>query len=446
MKKVVLSLMLLSAVLLSAVQPGLPSSDISFIKQFRLSAWKYEGYGFNIGGKGTNKYYNSDEFRRSENYWINFSPNADFRIESEREISEVNFDLNGNFTYNRSGDGNPTQINRWIELFPKLTMNRKNYNSNTNYINLESQVNYDYSHGNYAYYGGWSNFKDETTTRLFQISNMVGFGLGKVRDVTPVVRALRVKQRFNSLGKGNLTDKQIGDLAKVMAKEPAYNYVYDRSRKKLWDNAFTAMGSGVDQLSVYETYMLAEAMNEDVGRRFEGSDINFNLQYTWNDVNMDGKYSDYVVAYGGPVIQARTYTNVSVGHQVGLELKGAYYIPTSDIEMFDSILKASINHNQLATITDRILYNFDVTFTVESEKYGYYENSGVVLECLNKLSFYIENNLSLSLNADYRFQKFEHSTYSYDDYNYSADFYSAKFSEYGWWDFGINMNYRFRTM
>ncbi len=67
MKKVVLSLLLLSAVLLSAVNPGLPESDLNIVKQFRLPAWGYEGYGLKISGIGYNKSYDVGRYYREEN-------------------------------------------------------------------------------------------------------------------------------------------------------------------------------------------------------------------------------------------------------------------------------------------------------------------------------------------------------------------------------------------
>jgi len=192
---------------------------------------------------------------------------------------------------------------------------------------------------------------------------------------------------------------------------------------------------------VYETLFLTDIMGEQVGTRLEGKDININLQYVWNEINNDGTSNDQTFSYIGQVAQARSYNNVSTGYQLGFEFLGAFYLPSSKIKAFDNMAIVKLKHNQLATITDRILYNLDVTYTLQFQKYGNSENKGMILECFNVVSYYIENNLALTLNVDYRFQQFDHGT---NEFNY--DFYAAQYKEYGMWNFGFGLNYRFMSM
>ena len=452
MKKVVLSLVLLSAVLLSAVQPGLPASDISFIKQFRLPAWKYDGYGFSISGMGYNKCYDAGRYNRKESYDLTLNPNYQSRNESEGLISEYKIDLNGNFNYYRKSRTDYKNISRTITVNPILEFSRKYYQSSQGYVNLAATVNYgyNYKHGDNSYY--YENFESDTV-RHFTTNFLAGFGTGKVRDVTPVIRALRFRKRYNSLGKADISESEVKELAKVMSKYPGYKYVHERSGKNFWDAAFYSLGSKMDGLSGYQTFMITDALKEEVGTRLEGSEVNFNLQYTRYEANHDGIFADYVTAIAGPILNSRMYTNLSIKHQVGVELMAGFFFPTSDIKPFDNSFLGSFRLTQLYSLVDRILYNFDARFTIQNENYGYSSNGGVVLEVFNNFSYYLEDNLYLSLNVDYLFQKFEHAIigdiYYYEDYEfYSSDygFYDNIYEEFGQWNFGIDLNYRFRTM
>lgn len=447
MKKELLVLLLLISVAICAFEPGLSDQDIHFIHDYRLPAWGYKGFGFNISGSGYNKGYEAGDFYRHEQYSVYLDPSFDMRNESENDITKLEFNLNASYNYFRNpGYYRGSDISRSVNLQPSFSMAKKKYKDSTKYTHFEALVNYNYVFRNDDYNNSWYS-NSEVNDRTLDTAFLAGFGSGMVRDVTPVIRALRFKQRYNSLGKGSLTDQEISKLAEVMAMYPGYSYVYDRSGKEFWNSAFNSLGNKAVGLNGYETFFITEAMQEEVGKRLEGSEFNLNLQYSRTDFNANGNYYDLVLAYFGPVLQAKLYSNVSIGHQVGMELIAGIYFPSSDIKPFDSMNLSKLSHSQLITITDRLLYNFNGVFTVQKTTYAYDTNSGIAFEIFNDFSFYIENNLSLSLSLDYLYQKFEHGTFTDDDYyNYNQNYYNGLYTEFGEWDFGLSLNYRFRSM
>lgn len=449
MKKVVLSLVLLSVVLLSAVGPGLPSNDIGFIKQFRLPAWKYIGFDLNINGSGQNLGYESwGDYQRRQNYSIQIDPSITQYVESESKIRSINFSVHDKFDYidryysDANANYSEKQIDRENHLQVDAFLYQKIY-TGSNYMNADVQYSYNYDH----YY---ENKNEEDNFRRYWLGAQAGFGVGKVRNVTPVIRALRFKKRFQTTGKGTMDRQEVEALARVMAKYPGYNYVYDRSGKNFWDAAFNTLGDKMNALSGYETFMVTEAMTEEVGTRLQGSEVNANLYYGTAKYKSDWMWMD-PVSYIGAQINSRAYNNISTGYQIGVEATIGYYIPTSDNEPFDTMLLCRMNTNHLLTITDRLLLTNSLTFVGQNIKYsGYGENKGFRLINDNKLSFYLENNLSIDLFVKGAFQRFDNGDDFFGNWLLYPSFYTESFvdqsEELASWDFGINMNYRFRTM
>ena len=447
MKEVIVGLFLVSFILLGAVNPGLPKDDLKFIKQFRLPAWKYSGFGLTLNGNGENTGFTIDNsYRRFENYGLILSPNVQGRRESETEILEYNGDLNMYYNYLRHYHyyywDMGKRIERTVNINPFFKATLKKYQYGNSYFNMETDLNYNYMHI-------YEDKYNENNDRSMSVSLTIGFGNGKVREVTPVIRALRFKQRYNSLGKDKLSQQEVADLAKIMAKYSGYNYTYDRSEKYFWNEAFSVLGDKITGLNGYETFMITDAMKEVVGTRLQGSEFNVNIKYIWMDYNGDYDFEDYTTAYIGLVMNARTYENLSVSHQAGFEIYIGYFIPTSDVEPFENMFNCWLNHNQLFTITDRLLYQVDFNFYGDIFTYSKIsENKGIRLEALNNFSYYLENNLSLNLNADVHFQKYDHqiSDNSSGYYYYPPNYYYGTYREYLWWDFGISLNYYFRKM
>jgi hypothetical protein len=367
------------------------------------------------------------------------------RSESENNIMEVDWDLSYRFNYRRHPESYNTRISRNHYLQSDLYVSNKKYSTPSNYINLETMVNFDYRYEySDASYSCYSDY--EANHRTYEATILAGFGKGKVRDITPVIRALRFKKRYNSLGKSNLTDQEIENLAEVMATYSGYSYVYDRSSKKFWNAAFNTLGNKMVEMDGYETFFVTEALSEQVGSRLEGSDVNFNIQYTRVEENNDGKYYDYVYSYAGPVLQARVYSNLSTRYQISFDLEASYLFGISDLKPFENVFLSVLNHSQLFTITDRLIYTFNGYLTTQNYNYEVGDNKGFIVEIFNDFSYYLEDNLTLSLFIDYLFQKFDHDTIDNSYYYSSSDFYDNLYKEYGEWDFGLSLNYRLRSM
>lgn len=446
MKKVALGLLLLSAVLLSAVQPGLPASDVNFIKQFTLPAWSRINYELSISGNAYNwarsikDYENNDSnFRRNERYGLNLNPIVTKRNESEKGITEYKGGFYSSFRYSssRNTEDSPNKdIQRDVYLNPEISLNHKAYHSSKHYYNLETTIKYKYNHR-------YINEDSENNERLAEITTSAGYGIGKVRDVTPVIMALRFNKRYNSLGKGQLSDNEIGEIAKVIAKRDVYYSTYDKGNKYFWDAMYKAANGKMEGLSGYEAFMVMEGLGDLRGNRFQGSDFSLNAQYILTDENnsSDNSFmSKYEARYGviAPIAIGRLYSNISIDYQIGFEGLVSYHIPISEEELYKHKLELRLNHNELYCITDRILYTGNLDFVIYDTEYAkdYTENT-LATSLRNDLTFYIEDNVYLNLDADVSWVKTETKKV---DSNYDED------NETLNWDFGVSLNYRFKAM
>ena len=58
------------------------------------------------------------------------------------------------------------------------------------------------------------------------------YGIGRIRNVTPVIRSLRFRERFAALGiRPDLSDLQVQDIAGHFSQYSGYNRIYDRQDK-----------------------------------------------------------------------------------------------------------------------------------------------------------------------------------------------------------------------
>lgn len=449
MKKVALSLLLLSAVLLNAVQPGLPASDVKFVNEFRLPAWKSMYFDLTLYGSArnsgiSNKDYEQEqsEFIRQENFYLNLSPKLKFRSESENNITEIKGELYSRFSYNSSKDKDDhpqMDIDRMIVLKPELTFSNKGYSSNGDFINLGGSINYDYG---YFY----MNEENEDIERYAVINAILGYGNGKVRDVTPIIKALRFNKRYSSLGKGQFNDNEIGEIAKVISMVPVYYETYDRASKYFWEEMYKAANGKMEGLSGYQTFMVMNGLGDLSGERLEGNDISANARYIWMDENdnTSGHFqngnSEYRYGVFAPYLLGRYYSNRSIDYQIGFEAEASYQIPTSDKELFEQNILVRLNHNELYCITDRILYIGNATFLYQDRKF---EKKDIVQKYeasfKNNFTYYLEDNFSLKLDADViwdKTERVEENSYTVTDIS----------TEQLTWVFGVSLNYRFRTM
>ncbi|PSQ95578.1 MAG: hypothetical protein BRD55_10095 [Bacteroidetes bacterium SW_9_63_38] len=101
----------------------------------------------------------------------------------------------------------------------------------------------------------------------------VGGGIGRVRVVTPVVRALRIRGRLRAVGAdASMTDADVQAAARQLARRPGYEAVYDRPDKCFWRDLFSKIRAA-DGPAPFEAFYVADVLREPVGVRREGAEL-----------------------------------------------------------------------------------------------------------------------------------------------------------------------------
>ncbi len=150
-------------------------------------------------------------------------------------------------------------------------------------------------------------------TRSYAANAYAGIGYGRIRDVTPVIRAARLNERLRSLGHDPLAPVDVIRVAEGLSRQHAYSEVFARPDRRFWTEVLgpvTAQGG----LTPFEMYYLVDVLQEDVGARAEGWRIGglvmtryeHSIWPTW-----DGE-----VWQISPVLNAGWSHNFSLDHQL----------------------------------------------------------------------------------------------------------------------------------
>lgn len=188
-----------------------------------------------------------------------------------------------------------------------------------------------------------------------------GIGFGRVRDVTPVVRALRVRERLRALDANvSLSSADVQAAARQLAREPSYNAVYDRRDKYFWRDFFESAGvSG--GLSPFDVFYVADVLREPLGRRLEGAEISVGPQANYrNELNREDSdpgeldRDRTIESEVGGFVHARWYHNVSLRHQLGLVVDNTYRRTLQTESELDHRLDLGGEFQWLWIVADRI--------------------------------------------------------------------------------------------
>jgi hypothetical protein len=241
-----------------------------------------------------------------------------------------------------------------------------------------------------------------------------GAGFGRVRNVTPVIRALRFNERLNALGTGNLTDSQIQDVAGIFSKRNGYGWVYDRPDRHFWNDVSNAVPGLVDNLTFFDAYYLSEAMVEATGQRFQGWDVAamaFLDHYRFSEKReTDGTTTldtDQSHSQVGLNLAGRFFHNISLEQMVSVRANLGFgrFIP--DEGDSENLLLAGIELGHLYNITDRILVQSAITTEFDRVGSGDDAFSERIFRISSALTYFIEDNMNVTATIAYRSDKEE---------------------------------------
>jgi hypothetical protein len=409
------------------------------IRDYRLPAWSYRtlSLDFSFDGSSYNHRYGENPSQFNKNLVTSLNPSFHQYFESESRIRDFTISLRTE--YNRADQNNaPSEYSsqRLFEMMLYSFLDLKHYLYRDFFLMNDIQLDVRYLNNDYK---GPESYETQSETsgysnasqKLFDGQIKLGLGIGRVRNVTPVIRALRLVERLRALGRGDsLSAGAVDSIAQTVSKYAGYSNAYDRPTKYFWRDLYSHF-QWAESLKPFEFYYLAETMAENTGTRLEGSDISAGLL-----LGADSKRYKYGLLNGsrwhahphdlfvpGFFTQARWYRNLTLNRQIGIELMDEFLknphperdYDRTNIQMIDEwgAFETSYRWGNLVRLSpqflwmvnDRVLWSTDVTASLKHYKRydtRYNERS---LDLRTSVVVFMENSFSLTTTASAFFDK-----------------------------------------
>jgi hypothetical protein len=257
-------------------------------------------------------------------------------------------------------------------------------------------------------------------SRRLQLVPGLGIGFGRIRNVNPVLRALRLNERYKTLTDNSLSGTEIIRSAEQFSQYTGYQRSYDRPLKYFWDDMNKQTSNRFATLPTFDQFYLNDVFNENLGSRYEGFELSLFVAYSYeNSLTRDSRdYTQNIDRYFSILrfayidINAKYYKNLTLNHQLYANFYTAYDLPLERIVGIDWRIRSNLDFEWLWILADRwqITNSWNSLYTRSQPKerlvsgFKAYELRS---ELRSDLNYYIENRMvitgSFSLNNGYSY-------------------------------------------
>ncbi len=240
----------------------------------------------------------------------------------------------------------------------------------------------------------------------------VGIGRGRLRNVTPVVSAIRFQERLKQINllNNDLNASSIESLAEQFSKEEYYADIHNRESKYFWkeiERTLSENGVALSGLNMYGSNYLMEALEEIRFYRYEGNIIglNFQLNYENNYYSEFSKIDEQFFALGNAFVEFGHQMNLNSQLRGRLSLSGGPNITKNSEVKQKYLVEAFVGYYY--ELTDRIVTSITDNFNLSFENRES-QNKSLRNELYLNVNYFIEDQLSLnaSYNLYYREVKY----------------------------------------
>ena len=429
------------------IDKSIDTTKAHLIYDYRLPDWGYNMFFINFAGSGYDieRILNSQS-RTNVNYDLNLSPHYLIYNESEKINTSLMVQISSGYSFSSYEDNidNLDQVEERKNISNSISLNgaTNNYFDNNIYYTFNTQQFFQYSESNYDFKMNGNKSETTTISRWYRSTNHIGIGYGRVRNITPVFRALRFNERIKNLFKIDLNSEEIEKIAELFTRNDGYENVYDRPDKYFYNDLPEEVKSKLSMLKPWEIFYLDEARREIIGTRLEGFQIDGGLSVNYDKRNYH-PYSNNEFFLVGFYLDQVYYHNVSFRYQIGLNLSTSYLKAVNDNTPFKYVGNGIISFLNLFNLTDRLLMNWDFGYEsgfLSADKNDRYNKWERLDDFYSNLSFryYLENNLSLHLFANYGI------TTSWPEdvgFNFANNYYYASYDKQKRLSFSVGLRY-----
>ena len=334
------------------------------IRDYRLPSWRWSQWTLDVDGQSSYQDRESTsrdtQLRVEESFSdVGVSLNPNYRSFWESEERRISLRASPSFSLSRDrslresdNDYESTTTNYQGTLWAAATL--REYVGGRTFLLADGTGRwaYDHRHQVASEERSGTELSDTNLQSNLHLDVRLGVGVGRVRVVTPVVRALRVRERLRAVAPGtSLSDEQVQKAARQLARRPGYEAVYDRPDKVFWRDFFDRVGAA--DRSPFETFYVADVLRESVGLRREGAELQIGPSVSYdrqlerdseNDQLTDRTLATQTTI--GGFVRGRWYRNVTLQHQLGADLSASYgyFVENEAPDRFNQI-QPSVDHN-----------------------------------------------------------------------------------------------------
>ncbi|MBP7460624.1 MAG: hypothetical protein KBA26_05000 [Candidatus Delongbacteria bacterium] len=402
--------------------------------KFRLPDWGYSSWSIDLSGDGHFTDQNDkndqsgfeDDVSSSSNY-IGLNPGYRYYRESDDRVFSAMINLRIFFDImkeRQDANGEKVQDGKSIDQSYNAYYRAEysKYISDRQYLNF-----YLYQRGSYSD----REHKESNTTIYkqyqFGVNNSIrlGYGFGRLRNVTPILNSMRFAERFQALGYDHsFSSDELQTMAMQFAKYSGYQSVHFRGSKYFWDDLFKGIPA-IPQLKPFDYFYLADVLSEPLLNRFEGWKAEAGIQYSQYKIS-----DDYNDREAGAYVRAEWSKNLDLEHQLSFDFNGVYsFLNKSKNEDFLDIknsMMLDLHGAYLWVLSDRIVWNngFYISYQqlkINTVEAGDFTEKQLRIDPGTTLTYYIEDRLNLSAMVQYNYSNYEEDfkTTKHHNFNYS---------------------------
>lgn len=376
-------------------------SDLGGLLAYRLPDWGYRTWqlGFDFNGA-------KDNYRHRRAVGLNLT--SDFRLyrESEKRVTDFGCQVQGKFNESRqTGDYSVFQQN--MDFLTGLDYATRRYLWRD--LALGARLA-----GNAGYQEAQSIHADAERLNIGRKYEYI-LGLdgvwGRLRNVTPLLRAQRISERLVAMGRPALAEPQVQDLAAIIAQHSGYLMVFDRSDKYFWGEVLADLAKD-EPLTPFEVLYLAEVLAENLGERREGWQTSAGILYQQFEDDLGssrppsrGSYEKR--EYLSLKMAGSWFRNLSLAHQISADVYGGWSFPESSFRpSFNTenfYLRATLRH--LWVVADRFLWENMISGALlrslcsdsdAPENFSCFDRESGDLNLLSSFDFFLEDAMTLT--------------------------------------------------
>lgn len=198
----------------------------------------------------------------------------------------------------------------------------------------------------------------------------LGLGIGRLRNITPLIEAIRLRNRLELLTSktDKINDDVLLSLAKSISKRSAYNEVYDRADKYYWQEIQETLNKrdiNLNGLNQYASSYLREVFDELKFMRYEGTSLSalmkINYNKSWYEQNSkDEVWREQFFVGGG--FEFTSYNSLSLNSQFYIQALLSGSTNATNNPNIRQKYSLELNTKYFHELTDRFLIMFSNSF------------------------------------------------------------------------------------